>query len=290
MKYDAKRNFVYPVLRPYSDDYLEHALATELTAEPRAEDNSILVRVQFSVSAPNIRSLVDGGSALCVAMLYCRDTLYREMLQGGNGSFSVEGLIDERFLRNNVEVHPAIVAADGISLPTDAAHPEYEAKPVSVGQWQPLATAETWHFDVKRNAIPLQAIFNLSVDDALPDGIFDIRHEPADRYITISANAKTKADFISLPNKAHKFPTVYLGALIDAMAAIKEMEGESAETHSEGWAECIKAKLKELKVSLGTPDDPGESLFKAAQLLLRNPLGELITEVNQLNGEEDDEC
>lgn len=292
MKYSAKRNYLHPVLRPFSDDYPDGNLRTQITSTDIA--NEVLnVAMAFEVSEASIREQIRSGQAVCVAMLYCGATLYREMLFAGQGNLSVSASIPIDILRGEVQLHPAIIAWDIISHPTDTAHSEYNSAPISIKQWHPLAVDQMWRFQVNPNLRPTKGIFNLENDDDLPNGIFDIKADIASRYVNITANPGTMSKFKALSNnESHTLPTIYMSALVMALAEIKTIGDDSVE-HDDGWVKCIKNNLKRLGIDIGDQDQQGtHTLFKAAQLLLNNPFDVFLTTANQEisynNDEEDD--
>ena len=276
MKYNPRRNYLHPVLRPFSDDYPDGKLQTQITRSEVV--NEILdITMAFEVSEPSIREQIDNGRAVCVAMLYCNSTLHRQMLSAGSGSLEISESIPTQFLRGNVELHPSIVVGDHISHPTDTAHSEYNSSPASIGRWHPLAVDQTWHFQVNPNVRPTKGIFNLENDDSLPDGEFDIKTDISERYVRITANSDTRAKFKTLPgDESRSLSTVYMSALVTALAEVKEV-GDGDGAHDDGWVNCIKANLKRLNIDIGSQEQPGtHTLFSAAQRLLNNPFNAFI--------------
>ena len=279
MKYEPKRNYLYPVLRPYSDDYATEELGIKVTTEP--VEGNVRIGVMFDVGEPSIRNQIAAGNARCVAMLYCRDTLHRETLRAGKGRFELQKEIPSRYLVNDVEIHPAVVAVNGINHPTKTAHPEYGGGAVQVGKFQPLATAQTWRFSVNADQRAAKGIFNLAPDDTMRPDVFDVEINSAARYITIKADPDTLKQFMNIRrNELLTLPSVYMNALVEALAYIKINNLESGgggDVHSAGWVNCILSNLQDDSISVGDVDNAGShSLMYAAQMLLAKPFGDMI--------------
>ena len=249
MKYDPNRNYLYPVMRPYADDYGDALLKTSVQAQAQQDNENLTINVEFDVSDVRIRQQVADGNARCTAMLYCRDTMYRKTLQSYAGRFDLTDSIPLRLLANNVELNPAIITIEDIEHPTDTAHAEYDRNPVRVGKLRPLATDQTWHFQVNPRQRQTESIFNLVKDDEseLQDGEFDIDLDPIERYISIKANTATLDGFKLVRNSDETLAvsTVFLSALIEVLAWIKNADdGDETVVANDGWVECIKGNLQ----------------------------------------------
>lgn len=270
MKYNSRRNYLYPVLRPFSDDYPAGKLTTDI--QVAIVDKAVVLSVTFDVAEPSINAQVFQGNAVCVAMLYCGSTLYREMLQAGIGSSRIETSISTDLLHGDVEVHPSIVATNDLAYPPTTAHDEYRSAPISVAKWNPLATDRQWRFQVNPNARPTKGIFNREVDENLLDGEFDIRCDIAAKYINVTANSATMTKFKELSSDERRtLPTVFTSALVSALAEVKGMDPD-ASIDDDGWVQCIHTNLKRLGIDIGERDTDGShTLFRAAQLLLSRP-------------------
>lgn len=280
MKYVSKRNYLYPVLRPYSDDYEDAELKTEVTAG--IDGAYINIAVDFHLNEESIRREVEAGNARCAAMLYCSDISHREMLVAEKGRFRLSKSVHSRMLVGRVELNPLIVTSDNISHSTHTAHREYGNTPVAVGRFQPLATDRPWHFDVNAEQRATKSIFNLATDtdNILSDSEFDVEINVNERYLTIKANEGTLDLFRRIrSNEKLTIPTVYMNALIDALAYIKynNLEDENDGYDSNGWVACIKTNLNRLGIKIGNMDEAGShSIFRAAQLLLEKPFWAII--------------
>ncbi len=277
MKYEPKRNYLYPVLRPYSDDYGDAKLQT-VVAPPQPIGKEVIITIDFVVNEESVKNQVIAGNAICAAMLYCRATLHREMLTANRGSFRLRKSVDAQMLVNDVELHPSIVTLDGIDHSTRTAHREYGGAMAQVGRWQPLATDQTWRFQVNAEQRNTQSIFRLSTDDELSDDEFDVKMDPTDRYLTITANKRTRERFQNIRERLDiTRSTIYLNALIDAMAYFKFRDLWNSDIPGDGWVNCIRTNLEKHSIDIGDSDKEGShSIFRAAQLLLEKPFGELI--------------
>ena len=275
MKYDPNRNYLYPVLRPHSDDYPGGELRSEVSAEVRGPD--ALIGVKFDPTDASVRQQVKDGNARCAAMLYCRETLHRETLRARKGDFALDAAIPARILVGDVEVHPIIIAVKDIDHSTKTAHPEYGGAVARIGKRQPLATAQTWRFRMNADERHTQSVFNLTTDNELPSDVFDIRIDPKERYIDIVANDETRGRFDNVrKNLTLTRSSVYMSALIEALARIKNDGGDGDEA-SGGWVDCIQSNLRKHGIEIGDRETAGShSLLRAAQLLLEKPFGDLI--------------
>ena len=286
MRYSPNRNYLYPVLRPYSDDYESGELKIDVAVEPVEQD--VIVRIKFDVDEISILNQIKAGDARCVAMLYCRETLHREMLRAGKGSLAIESKVQGRMLVNDVAIHPAIVAVNDIAHSTRTAHDEYGGQPAQIGKFQPLATAQTWRFSVNANQRAAKSVFNLVVDKEMPPDIFDVEVDPSAPYINIKADEGTLGQFKHIRKHDRlTLPSVYMNALMEALAYIKANDIENEDdVHGSGWVACIKDNLNKYDINLG---NDSHSLIYAAQMLLSKPFGDMIRVVSDLDDIRDDD-
>lgn len=291
MKYDANRHYLYPVIRPHSDDYPKSSFSTLL--ENRQTSSNVEVKLEFLISDEIIEDHVLTSQARCLAMLYCRDTMYRQPLETtlDNNRFCLLETISMRYLRNQVEVHPAIVACDTIeNFPTSTAHTEYGNISIPIEKGRPLAVDNSWSFVVNPQQLKVDSLFKLKVDnqDEYKVDEFDLKIDHNERFVDIIANQDTIDMFRRLRGVRNAtIPSVFLSSLITVLSYFRELDddndGEIPESiPSIGWYRCIHQKLKDNNINLGSSNFGSEhTIMRAAQLLLTSdsllrPFGRLF--------------
>lgn len=278
MKFDVNRHYLYPVLRPHSDDYGEEASFVTLL-DTQSSSHNVEVRMEYAVSDATIKEQVLSSKARCVAMLYCRDTMYRQLLKQNvsDDKFSLFESIPMYLLRNQVEVHPAIVAQTIIeTFPTSTAHSEYGGIPIRLAKGQPLAVDNPWFFDVNSQQLKVDSLFKLVVDtqDDLKDYEFDVVVDEKERYVDIKANENTIDSFRKLRKiRNATIPTIYLSSLITLLSRFQEINADNdlslEDIPSVGWYRCVDQKLKDHNIMFGDSDSGStHTVMRAAQQLL----------------------
>lgn len=272
MKYNPRRSYLHPVLRPWSSDYPDGSIETTVETEP--DGDTITLKVNFRIIEPSIQSEIENGGAVCGFMLYCRNTLYRETFRGGRGSFELHEAVAVSELTGEVELHPGIFATDNKNYLALTAHPEYGTTPLEIDQWSPMAIDHAWYFQVNAASRPTKGIFNLEIEKDMPDGEFNIKCQVTEKYISITANENTRAQLKELGvEQENTLATVYMSALVEALVEIKRLSAEET-VPDDGWVQCVKANIGRLAIDIGDEDNNGHhSLFRAAQMLLGNPFG-----------------
>lgn len=284
MKYSSKRHFLHPVLRPFSDDYPEQKVTTQLSAHKETSADSLRISLSFDVGDGSVRSAVRDHRAVCVAMLYCGATLFRDTLQSAPGSLLIRESLPLRNLKDEVELHPAVVAScDLEDWPIGDAHTDYKGTSVRIPAFAPLAIDQTWRFGVNEEFRPTNSIFTFDVVETIEDDRYDLRLDTRERYIQIVSNSKTNQRLRHLRrNRTLSNSVLYFSALVEALATLRSEETEDG-FPEHGWAQCLTRLLR--RDSLDIHDGGKHTLVFAAQSLLRSPLELVFREL-----EDDDDA
>ena len=285
MRYRSNRQYLYPVLRPDSDDYdTSYALAATCDAPKYDEsDGMVDIRVRFDLDEPRLKEAVNSHRAKCAAMVYCGSTLYRDKLYSSSDDpFTARGRIPVSRLKNQVEVHPVVLAVNTFIHPTDTAHPEYQKQPAEIVRLAPLATDLPWIFDIDSDARPVRSIFRIQIDDQdrLSDGEFDVNMDVGIDYVAILANKNTIAAFKALRETSNMaLPTVFTSALLSVVTFVKDVGDEADDDNCE-WLRCVRTQLRHLNIDIGGPENDGaDTLFLAAQRLLKSPFAFVLEDI-----------
>ena len=121
MKYNPNTYAPYPVLRPNAFDYPEGEFSTKLKRERRG--NELYIECSFNISEPAVLDQVQKGNAACCILVYCLATCYTEVFKATDGNTVLSAFISCDNLKGHVEVHPSVISAENMALPTDYGAP-----------------------------------------------------------------------------------------------------------------------------------------------------------------------
>ena len=299
MRYRSNRQYLYPVMRPDSDDYGDAQLRTTLD-QPiyDAELGLLHLTLRFDLGERSLISAIRQGHAKCAAMVYCGSTLQRLRLESDpEEPFIAQGSIPISLLRKEVQVHPVVLAARDLVHTPVSTNLEDLGQSVEIRQWAPMATDLNWIFNLDPNYQHVRGIFRLVAveDEYLQQGQFDLRLDFTKPYVDIIANQDTVNAYKETRRESGEswtLPTIFTGAVISVLAYLKDVD-EDEDSDSCEWANCIRDKLTDRGIDIGGPGREGShSLFYAAQVLLESPfsgiLGEWVSETDDPDEEEEE--
>lgn len=279
MKYQSEHGFTHPVLSPESDHYPNGQIATRM-AKPQTMDGNIHISLNFQIEEPNLERLISDGKARCVAMLYCRATLYQQTLQPGDGGKQIDANISSDLLRDAIEVHPLIVATETIMLDTTTADDFYSATKHEVHEGEPLAADRGWHFSLDVDILPLGSIFQFSPEPELT-GPMQIELDPNKTYINIRVNEAQLNEMNITRQQGLTIPSVFSAALVEAIHYVSKIDPDEPGI-TPGWVDTIRKQAEKYRIDLGAEDIS----FSAAQILLGDPFANLTKYQMASTGEE----
>ena len=289
MRYRSNRQYLHPVLRPGSDDYGLDASFFASCDPPQYDqtDGMLTISVRFDLDEQSLIDAVQSRRAKCAAMVYCGPTLYRGRLEASPSEpFVAKGRIPVSRLKNEVQVHPVILAEQDFVHSTATAHPEYQGQSVEISRLTPLATDFHWTFDINSDARPVRSIFRLQEDTSgrLRDGEFDINLDLGQDYVQILANSDTLAAFnVMRKEDTMPLPTVFTSAVLTVLAYVKELP-EDTDDENCAWLRCVSTQLRRHNISIGNGVD---TLLLAAQRLLQTPFAAMLEEFSESDDAED---
>ncbi len=198
MKFDLQKAFPYPVLRPYTDDYLESEFQVTADFEFVANTNEIKLSLTFITSCEEIQSLVESGDAAYVAVVACRETYYRDIITTSEHVVSASYLTSS--FRGEVEVMPFIVAKNKIKgYVSEDINPEFGSGPFDFSKGEVLALDEPQAIFVDLELFkPISSVFDLVKDDNLSEAEWVVHFD--DDHVKIALGQKTKEELDNARN------------------------------------------------------------------------------------------
>lgn len=270
MKFDKNKAFPYPVLRPYSDDYVDVEFQT--TVEFAVSKSKISVNIVYNLSSDELRAAIKNESAKYVSVVSCRDTYFRTVLSSNEGNIASE--FDVGSLRGEVRVDPYIVVTTEIaSFKSPDINPEFGQAAFSFSPGDVLAQDETQIFYIDRDLFkPVTSVFDLVKNDALSGGEWQVGLDEDHVRIEVSAQMKESIDN-ARDDKAKRvilLNSLYFPAVVQALQKLKDGEADDEKR----WVQIIKMQLHNFGWNLATHD-----AYVLAQRLMKQPLSILDTYV-----------
>jgi hypothetical protein len=268
MKFDKSKTFPYPVLRPYSDDYVEGEFQS--TVSLTIEDGSVKVSCSYLTSSVELQQLITDQKAQFVSIVSCRETYFRQTLRTSNSD--LETTISTDDLRGEVFIDSYIVATKEIkNFVSPDINPEFEQKRFNFKPGEILAQEETQAVYIERDLFrPISSVFELVKNDALSGGEWRVSLEQDHVQISVSPSMKGNIDNSrsSSAVKSVLINSIYHAAVTHAIQQLKD-GNDYADLK---WAGVMTRQLHNQNIDLIKTD-----AYLIAQKLMKHPLSVLNT-------------
>jgi len=247
MKFDSQKAYPYPVLRPFSDDFVDGEFQT--TVQSRPQDGLLTTKIEFIVSSDDIRREIEAKRAAYFAVFACRNTYFRKSFMSTNNT--IEAKLELKNLRDEVTVEPYIVAIEDIeSFQSSDVNPEFGKGPFKYRPGHILAQDEPQSFYIDRDVFkPITSVFDLVKKESLSEMEWDVKFEQDRVQIGVSPLMKERIDNArnSTSNKAILINSIYFAAVMQAIQHLKESR---ADFDSYRWAQVIIRKAVNMNIDL----------------------------------------
>lgn len=268
MKFDRSKTFPYPVLRPYSDDYVDGEF--QATTEFAIDETLISVKCSYQTSSIELLRLVELGHAKFASIISCRETYFRRTFLSDNESLITELPFDA--VRGEVLTESYIVATrdiKGYSSPD--INPEFGQKRFDFAAGQILAQDDTTVVYIDRELFqPVSVVLELVSNESLPAG--DWRVDLDQNHIQIQVHPSMKESIdnsrSSAQCKSVLMNSIYFGAVVHAIQALKDEDTES----DLRWVQVFERQIHNSGLSIVADDS-----YVIAQRLMKSPLNLLNT-------------
>jgi len=268
MKFDRSKTFPYPVLRPYSDDYIDGEF--QAITEFAIDDTSISVKCSYQTSSIELLRLVELGCAKFASIISCRETYYRRTFLSDKESLSTELPFDA--VRGEVVTESYIVATTDIKgYSSPDINSEFGQKRFDFVAGQILAQDDTTVVYIDRELFqPVSVVLELVSNESLVSG--DWRVDLDQNHIQIQVNPSMKESIDNSRSTAQcksvLMNSIYFGAVVHAIQALKDEDTES----DLRWVCVFKRQIHNNGLSLANDDS-----YVIAQRLMKSPLNLLNT-------------
>jgi hypothetical protein len=263
MKFDRNKTFPYPVLRPFSDDYIDDEFQTNVDFS--SNEGVVTSDISYRVSSSELVDQIKSGNAKFVSIVSCRETYFREVIT--SDAKQVVKNFDVGNLRGEVKVDSYIIAIKKIpSFSSPDINPEFGRDSFAFTPGDVLAQDETAVFYIDRDLFkPVTSVFDLVKNPEYSEGEWRINLD--DDHIQIAVSAAMKESIDNARNnttmKVILLNSIYFSAAVHAIQRLKE-GGDDYEEKK--WSRVFYRQIHNNGLDL-TSD-----AYILAQKLMKHPL------------------
>jgi hypothetical protein len=269
MKIKESTSYPHPVLAPWSEDIGNASFDTKIVFQLDEAENQVTIRCDATLDHPDIRALIETGSAQFGCFIKCLATGLRGLqplgFPYGSQQFASGALL------GRVQLRPVVWSTMQIADYNPAgAHAEF-AGGMNVDAGQILALDDEQVIEVTRPPLPpLESIFKIESSDEVPAGEFEI--DTADDLITVLMPKATYQLVQDLRNadestRAVLMNGLYVPIIMEVLDQLREGDDQFEQYR---WLHPFRARCELVEVDITKP-----SLLNDAQKLLQQPFASL---------------
>lgn len=274
----------YPVLSKDNDHYVNSTFDVEV--EVKKVFGELVIDANFLLKNSGIESLIAEGKACYVLHIECPQTSYRVVKKSFTNRLTIN--IDEKILRNKIDVHPLIVANDRIENYTNSNWNDfYSSLLVTYEKGNILASSDAIELILHEDPTEMQNLPSIvtirrveklefmSVDLGMEQIIIELPQKVYNQYAQYG-DTRLKETILTL---------VILPCLVDVFHILKEDTSSFEDYH---WYQVLMQIFENNHLSFTKVINEEISVMEAAQRVLRNPLIASFKEIDKLLSEEDE--
>ena len=260
----------HPVLRPgggldYNNE-CDFGLEIGAGGSRRTAEGLVRVEASLTLTSPTLEAMVREGKARHLVLATCTKTYYRHALFPDARKISLEIHADD--LAGTLRLTPYVVASEELEW---FVAPEHDTEIKKFGgsgnipAGSILAVGAPYEIEMERIGTIMSAI-KLVPNEKVKEGQYAI-NDRGD-FVLIELGPKTYADVVRMRGAAKHllYPSVY-------QAAVEYSLRKIADEPDSKWAKALQKTLAEHDI---TVDDLGENANHYAQVIMDNPLGQMI--------------
>ena len=242
--------------------------------------SEIIINIKHQLFCDSIQSEIKEGNANYCVEIHCLNTFYRKTFHSLDEDQTIK--LPAHDLRGNIELNFLIIASTDFKYQYSKSwHPDYESMEFHLSKGMPLAYGGSSNFEVEDQFDGLQKgsnFIHIIQDDSQVTGPFEVslNGDP----LVISLPKKEFQMYHTLYQRPDYGRHFHSAIAVPAISyAISIMGSQSGDAFSDRkWYQAIKAKMESDQDLRSLEINETDSL-KAAQLILQNPLNEMLNNI-----------
>jgi hypothetical protein len=275
MRFDPRKSFGYPVLRPDSDDYVRSAFQLDIDFDLDKNDPSkFVVGFAFHCGVRELVEFVRNQNGAFWIRVSCRSTFVSSMYPvEQNGTITIDGTE----LRDVIEICGFVIARKQAIFESKKINEEFGCDSFEVSQGQIMAHSYPSSYVVEKDFWkPLQSIFEYRIGENLKEGEFFVELEATSGVVEIIAHSELikqlNAFEKSQDGRNLLINSVFFPTVIQMITRIQESHESKESVLDKKWAKILLAKAAAKKVDIWN-----KKVALVAQQLLDFPLLKLAS-------------
>lgn len=250
MIFDAGKAWPHPVLRSrkYGDDYPKAEFEVDIEATGVQRSTEVEFNVNFELSEPDLRRLVEDGTARYVLLLKAPKTHFRECV--GSDSSQIKLSYSAGMLTGKFEMSPFLICTRDIpDFRSRGWHSDFAGRTFDIAAGSVLAEDEPKHYWLDSvDEEPIGSIFELRPRSTHPDGHWDYSLDNDRVWIVMSTDdvERLKLARAQLPNQDEGYYLMnglYLPALL---AVLTEADQRPEDFEAFRWFASLNQRLEDV--------------------------------------------
>lgn len=272
------REYPYPVLSYFSDDYNDHTFKSEISYE--VENGMLNLKIDLELTSETLKELINENKAIFVAHIECKNTRYRKKYTTNTNQINIA--ISQEEINDDVEVLLMIVSKTNVNdFTSEEFNEDFQGIEFTIEKGDILAIDTNKIINVQKDDDGLKktpSIFSISALDnnkeslnweAGTDKILIIlSKDNFEKYKSINNNPKFKSVLASL---------IVLPVITEIICNFEDLEEDYEDTR---WFRVLEKQLR--KAGVNTENMGSGQAVAIAQKILPGLLEKSLINIEQM--------
>lgn len=267
------RNYPYPVLDYYSDNFVNCTFQTAIIT--KITKTAYVLEATSITSSRDLRKYIEDDKACYALYIECPTTMYRQMFKSKSTSFTVELPVD--CVEGKVQICPFIVAVSDIeNYSCSNFHSDFAGLTFNINKGDVLAIDKDSDFDAMKEADVLRniaSIFSVKENKESNPPVMDVNI--LDNKIEILMSPQNYKIYTTLKQDTTRTAIlssmIVIPALVHIVDMLKNGKIDCEEYEDRRWFRALKRRMHELGLNIENIDE-GESAIVIANKLVGTPI------------------
>lgn len=278
MKY-KNQNYPYPVLSPFSDDYVEDEFSFDIKAKNNID--YVEISIQFSLKSSYLNKIIEKGKAVFAVRIESSRSRYRKLYIFKEKNNKIE--ISSGSIEGKVKLTPFIICNRELNnYKSDNFHEDYGDRSYELNIGDIIAISNEREIITNKDRDPLRKVtsmFSFCLNDTKNAPAFDIDHSGDRIKIKLSKN---NYKILQKLKRSEKLQYILSAKFIvpTLIHILYILESDNPGDYEEKrWYYVLKKQMDKLGYNIDNYEN--QSIVKLAQEIINDPVSESMNVLDQ---------